>query len=209
MLADDKYFESLRKEYPKVISKDQFYRIAHISKATALYLLQEGLVPCRKSGKKTRCYQIRMDDVIRYLMDRELHPEWYRADALWYKERSRRASPRATCRIEPAAIDDRDLNDFRHFLETELKLSADLLSVKDVSSFTGYCETTIRRWCGEKLLRSFRISGKIRIPKECLVDFLLTPYCRAIHRKPWKHLLLIHRFLSIRDSAKQSPQQHP
>ena len=39
------YYESIRREYPEVITKDQFYRIAHISKATALFLLQSGKVP--------------------------------------------------------------------------------------------------------------------------------------------------------------------
>ena len=48
-----KAYDEIRKQYPETISKDQFYRIAHISKATALYLLQSGLVPCIDSGKKT------------------------------------------------------------------------------------------------------------------------------------------------------------
>ena len=30
------YYESIRREYPEVITKDQFYRIAHISKETEL-----------------------------------------------------------------------------------------------------------------------------------------------------------------------------
>lgn len=32
-----KAYDEIRKQYPETISKDQFYRIAHISKATALY----------------------------------------------------------------------------------------------------------------------------------------------------------------------------
>ena len=59
-----KAYDEIRKQYPETISKDQFYRIAHISKATALYLLQSGLVPCIDSGKKTRRYTIRTEDVI-------------------------------------------------------------------------------------------------------------------------------------------------
>ena len=46
------YYEPIRREYPEVITKDQFYRIAHISKATALFLLQSGKVPYKDSGKK-------------------------------------------------------------------------------------------------------------------------------------------------------------
>ena len=77
MTENLKYFEAIRREYPETISKDQFYRIAHISKATALHLLHHGLVPCKDTGKKTRRYTIRTDDVIFYMIDRQIHPEIY------------------------------------------------------------------------------------------------------------------------------------
>ena len=44
---------------PDVITKDQLYRICHISKSTARYLLQSGKIPCYYTGKQTRCYQIK------------------------------------------------------------------------------------------------------------------------------------------------------
>ena len=37
---------------PDVITKDQLYRICHISKSTALYLLQSGKIPCEYTGRK-------------------------------------------------------------------------------------------------------------------------------------------------------------
>ena len=68
-------------EVPDVITKEQFYRICHISKSTALYLLKSGAVPCEYSGKKTRCYKIKKDDVKKYLESKGLFPEYY-ADLL-------------------------------------------------------------------------------------------------------------------------------
>ena len=44
----------LREQYPAVISKDQLYRICHISKRKALWLLEHGVIPCEDSGKQTR-----------------------------------------------------------------------------------------------------------------------------------------------------------
>ncbi len=35
MTESMKYYESIRRKYPETVSKDQFYQIAHISKATA------------------------------------------------------------------------------------------------------------------------------------------------------------------------------
>ena len=54
MTETEKKYDAIRRAYPETISKEQFYRIAHISKATALHLLQNGLVPCKDTGKKTR-----------------------------------------------------------------------------------------------------------------------------------------------------------
>ncbi len=60
-------YQLLYRLYPPVITKDQFYRICNISKKTAAHLLDNGLVPCISSGKKTRKYKIKLDDVIEYL----------------------------------------------------------------------------------------------------------------------------------------------
>ena len=57
MTESMKYYESIRRKYPETVSKDQFYQIAHISKATALHLLQNGLslfeTPTSMSGSIT------------------------------------------------------------------------------------------------------------------------------------------------------------
>lgn len=75
MTETEKKFDAIRRAYPETIFKEQLYRIAHISKATALHLLQNGLIPYKDTGKKTRRYTIRTDDVITYLIDREIRPE--------------------------------------------------------------------------------------------------------------------------------------
>ena len=61
-------------EIPDIITKDQLYRICHISKSTARYLLQSGKIPCYYTGKQTRCYKIKKEDVIAYLEDRKVFP---------------------------------------------------------------------------------------------------------------------------------------
>ena len=58
----------LYEEYPEVISAYQLYRICHISKRKAIWLLLHGYIPCEDSGKKTRRYKIRLNDVIDYYM---------------------------------------------------------------------------------------------------------------------------------------------
>ena len=70
---------------PEIITKDQLYKICHISKSTALYLLRSGKIPCEYNGKKTRCYKIKKKDVIKYLENRKVFPECYSAPAGWYR----------------------------------------------------------------------------------------------------------------------------
>lgn len=189
------YFESLRHQFPEMMSKEQFYKVAHISKATALYLLSSGKIPCKDSGKKTRRYCIRTDDVIFYLIDRELHPGKYCAVDAWYKTRSGYGKSRTTYRQELSEITGQQRKLFLPYLERQLADYGDLLTVKEVSKITDYCHTTVRRWCESGKLRYFYVASKFLIPKCELISFLTSPYCCNINRKTWKHLLLISEFL--------------
>ena len=196
------FYESIRREYPEVITKDQFYRIAHISKATALFLLQSGKVPCKDSGKKTRRYKIRTDDVILYLIDREINPAKYRAPDCWYRERSGHYKSRVTYRNELSEMDEKTEEAFRSYISGQLDGYGDLLTVAEASEFIGYCDTSFHRWCAEKRIKAFSISGRYLIPKLCFVDFLVSPYSYGITRKTWRHLLLIRTFLDSMDGGK-------
>ena len=82
---DNATIEYLKNTYPEKITKDQFYRICHISKKTASYLLDNGLVPCINSGKKTRKYTILLSDVIAFLEAREENPLVFKAPDNYYR----------------------------------------------------------------------------------------------------------------------------
>lgn len=202
MTESAKYFKALRKEYPETISKDQFYRMAHISKATALHLLQSGLVPCKDTGKKTRRYTIRTDDVICYMIDREIHPEIYRAPDQWYQHRSGHYNSRITYRNELMNLSDDEKAAFREYIEDELRQYGDLLTIVEAAEAIGYCDTSLHRWCNTKKLRAFSISGKFLIPKISLTDFLVSQHSFDIIRKSWKHTLLIKGFLDTLNTTK-------
>ena len=48
--------EEILTPYPDPMSRNDFRIVCHIGTRTSLYLLQNGLVPCKNNGKKTRCY---------------------------------------------------------------------------------------------------------------------------------------------------------
>ena len=196
MVENFKYYEEIKKQYPETITKEQFYKIAHISKATALHLLQNNLVPCTDTGKKTRRYTIKTDDVIYYLIDRQLRPEKYLAPDMWYSQRSGHRSSLNAFRKELANLSDTEIEDFRIYFEHELREYDDLMTVCEVAEFLGYTDTTIHQWINTKKLKAFYISNKYLIPKICLTDFLTSKASFDITRKTWKHLLFIKNFLA-------------
>lgn len=64
-------YNELKKQYPEFISKEQLWKIAKICREHAKWLLDEGVIPCQNSGKKTRKYRIALKDVIHYLRLRD------------------------------------------------------------------------------------------------------------------------------------------
>ena len=99
-------------------------------------------------------------------------------------------------------MDEKTEEAFRSYISGQLDGYGDLLTVAEASEFIGYCDTSFHRWCAEKRIKAFSISGRYLIPKLCFVDFLVSPYSYGITRKTWKHLLLIRTFLDSMDGGK-------
>ena len=94
------------------MTKNQMYKVCHISKKTCLFLLENGLVPCIDSGKKTRRFKIETNAVIHYLEDRDLRPELYKPPEGFYKKKSSGLD---------RALTENDLRIMRQFFEAALK----------------------------------------------------------------------------------------
>ena len=61
----------LRTQYSDIISCEQLSKICHISKRKAKWLLENGVIPCVDTGKKTWRFQISINAVIDYLAKRD------------------------------------------------------------------------------------------------------------------------------------------
>lgn len=126
----------------ETITKEQLYRICHISKSTALYLLKSGKIPCEYTGKRTRCYKIKKEDVIAYLEDRKVFPESYSAPAGWYQGNYEIRMQEEVPQIV--------LEDLKRYYTELLAKYPDVISSKTVSQITGYGTTSINNWCSKK-----------------------------------------------------------
>ena len=183
-------YAELLKQYPEYLTKEQMYKACHISKKTCRFLLQSGLIPCQDTGKKTRRYTIHKADIIKYLEDREKHPELFKPPAEYYKQKTRDI---------PRKLTTRDLQRMRLFYDSVLEDMPDVLTVKHVCTFTGYCNSSVVDWCTKGKLKCFVIKTQYFIPKEYLIDFFVSWIFIGIAVKSKEHLLLnqqIHTYLS-------------
>ena len=177
-------------ELPETLSKEQFYKLCHISKSTALHLLRNGIVPCVDSGMKTRCYKIKKADVQDYLSKRAIFPEAYSAPSGWYCNNKKTNTKRVPPKI---------LVDMAAFYTEKLQGYPDVLSVKQVMTFTGYQSSSVIYWCKLNYLKAYSLE-RLYIPKAYLIEFLNSIHFRAINQKSNKHISLIYEYIDWKKS---------
>lgn len=205
---DQQRIDYLKKTYPEIITKDQFYRICHVSKRTATYLLDNGFVPCTNSGKKTRKYKMRLDDVITFLEQRENNPLMFKAPNDYYKDNKGKNFSYAYSLNTKRLLHYRKM--LRAFLEKHLANCNDVLTPIDIEGILGYSYKSVTRWCVNKELRAFLIKNKFQIPKEYLIDFMITERCILIAKKSDKHIEMMTEALQYINSqfSKNYKNQH-
>ena len=62
---------------PDEITMEEFYRLLHISKRRAAWILQAGLVPCEDRGSRTWRYRIPRQEALSFQKKFQAHPERY------------------------------------------------------------------------------------------------------------------------------------
>ena len=175
------------KSYPSVMSKEEFRTACHISKRTALYLLQSGLIPSETTGKKTRCYKIKKSDVIAFVKDREQNPDKYIAPENWYKDNG--AFRTHAIRFLPP--DEATKQEMQQYYEGALKLYSDVMDVADICEYTGYDRRTVSMWVRKGRLKIIMKTGKFLIPKCYLLEYLCSDWYNKTIRKSPAHLSAI------------------
>lgn len=171
------------KNYPDVMSKEQLRIVCHISKRTALNLLQFGLIPNETTGKKTRCYRIKKSDVIAFMENREIDPSKCIAPDNWYKYGNESVKAFKICLI-PELPDESQL---REYYEQKLSYFQDVMSMDEVIGFTGYNRRIVGNWIREGTLKGILYNRKYIIPKAYLVDWICSDAYNNTNRKSEKH----------------------
>lgn len=158
-------YSALLTEYPEIISLDQLYRICHISKRKAVWLLEHQHIPCQDSGKKTWRFKIKTADVVKYLEDLESNPRAARPPVGIF-------SSQCNVKEEPNPISQIPETDFRRFLRFKWAAAPDALRLGDIAKLTGYTRATIGQWICRKRLQSVSCPDQTLVAKKWLITFI-------------------------------------
>ena len=157
--------------YPSYISKEQLCKICHISKRTALRLLEDGSIPCKSNGKQTRKFQIALADVEAFLLKRQARIK---------------TNPREARNVyRPMSAEMKSL--LPHVVTDWLEPYPDVLSVDEVVQITGYGSSSVVKWCKKEDLQHYCIGRKFFVPKTWLQEFMLSERFWGIHVKSHIH----------------------
>ena len=181
--------------YPSYISKEQLCKICHISKRTALRLLEDGSIPCKSNGKQTRKYQIALADVEAFLLKRQARIK---------------INPREARNVyRPMSAEMKSL--LPHVVTDWLEPYHDVLSVDEVVQITGYGSSSVVKWCKKEDLQHYCIGRKFFVPKTWLQEFMLSERFWGIHVKSHIHrqsLVSLERAArSLRSSKTQKRER--
>ena len=168
----------LRAQYPAVISKDQLYRICHISKRKALWLLEHGVIPCEDSGKQTRRFRIQLEDVIVFLEQRDA------GELDGVLPVGCFSSGRHSEREARAYLDCQEL---RNLILDRWTDEPDMLTVKQAAALCGYSINAINRWMKKGVLEGVNYYGTNLFSKESLAEHLASHAGQEISVKSELH----------------------
>lgn len=176
----EKEYSRLITSYPETISMEQLYQICHISKRKARWLLENGMIPCVDSGKKTRRFTIRTVDVEEYLTTSEANPKPLPAGLFSSKQPRRRQKT--------------SLDGFADFLRAKWADLPDLLTEKDIQQLIGYHRHTIGQWICRGQLPAVRLPAGRAVVKQQFLAFLVEYTTRHPENLSKQHGLLVQEF---------------
>lgn len=190
-------YSFLHDQYPEVITMDQLYRICHISKRKARWLLENGVIPCEDSGKKTRRFKIKLENVIEFLelrdeglLDNVMPVGIFSSGEYDYLLRQPRT------RLDNGAL--------QAFLLDCWGDAPDMLTIPQTASLCGYSVTTLVRWFQKELLAGIRYRGMILISKESLSEWLASDGGQSIQQQSVVHRELMDEFQMQEQGQKNS-----
>ena len=188
----------------EIISLEQLYKMLHISKRKAAWMLQNGIIPCEIRNTPTHKYAIRKEDVLAY-MEKSSREKRKEIPVVIFNAKKTN-NPRRTESSDSDCggyFDDthyklrgKERARFKKMLEELLSAVPDTLTVDEVVALTGYSRTTILRYVRKKYIYAVNIMGKYYISKQSIINYLATDKAfRNTQKSEW-HKIVIQEFIN-------------
>ena len=143
------------------VSKEEFYKLCHISKKTAYKLIKSGRIKAiKRKCASLHCYEIPISEIQRFESVR--------------------------CYINKLREDE--ISKTRNYYSEKLKKYPDVITSEDVQAITGYVKETVRRWIQSEKLVATVYKSKYIITKNDFLNFVTSPSYVGITRKSQEHL---------------------
>ena len=183
------------------ISLEQLYKMLHVSKRKAAWMLQNGIIPCRIRPTATHRYIIRLEDVEMYLQkQRKARREEIPVGIFNAKPRKREVllnrQPIDTVTIAECYItlSDNCKEAFRTHVEKRFQYTADAFVIDTAAEIIGYSRGMVLSHIRQNHIDAVRISGKYIISKAAIVDFIVSDIAFGIVNKSAWHMNTILMF---------------
>ena len=183
------------------ISLEQLYKMLHVSKRKAAWMLQNGIIPCRMRNTKTHRYAVRIEDVEEYLQKSSKQRRTEIPVGKFNAKPTKKAvssgrKPHDTVALTGGYFspDGEELENFKAYVTVRLAYINDALTIPQAASAIGYSESMLLEHIEKKHLEAVKISGKYIIAKPWLVDFLAGDTAFEIVNKSNWHMNTILRF---------------
>ena len=173
----------------KTVTAEEACRILHISKRKCAWMLQNGMIPCDDTGKKTRRYTIRLDDVLAVKNGMEKNPERYVLPVTFTAKEPPKPRKQPSYYLTPDKVPE----DFRAWLDDEWYKLADTVTAREISELLGYDGDSVRRWINRSWLKSVHAHGQEIIAREWLMDFMCGHGFGIVKKSEW-HTELLRRY---------------
>ncbi len=170
---------------PDEISLEDLRIVCHISKSTARYYLQLGLIHCKHNGKKTHCYYIKKSDLITALKEYEDNPSKF---TIPKEVHAGKKAPKKHFSVTQLSERELESSIAKSFYQNKLKEFPDLIYSDQAAEVTGYTRKTVIRWCSKGHLPYLYKHPKTYIPKKDFLLFLLSETYNKIAKKSETHL---------------------
>ena len=182
-------YNLLKGQYPNYISLEQFCKICKVAKRSAKYLVDNGIVPAIDSGKKTRRYQIAIDDVIAYLYRRDREGSLIPTGVVtsgFHKPSTRKSFSRLV-----TLGHEHEVTEFFRYICSDYP---DVLTTADIAGLIGLTKSTVLKMITAGNLKSISSETKHFIPKVYLFEFVSTHRFLALSSDSETYKALIEKF---------------